>query len=92
MTNKQIVIWNLVAFAFIHLILEVALNMGSEIKTNAAAPVLIQYLISYWIISSKVEKKDKKSLIRYTWIVSLSVLAIRIVLGFVFFGAMMLAN
>ncbi len=86
MKNKQIVIWNLIAFGLIQCILEIALNSNSEIKTNPAYPVVMQYFISYWIIKSKIDKKDKPSLIKYTWLVSVSVFAVRVILGLIVFG------
>lgn len=83
MTNKKVVIWNLVAFGIIHFFLEVVSNVGSTMPNNIAFPVIIQYLISWWIIKPKIDKKDKNALIKYTWIVSLSVFAIRVLLGFI---------
>ena len=82
MTNKQIVVWNLVAFGAIHFILEVLLGAGTRGANNIAFPVVIQYLISWWIIKPQIGKKDKTSLIKYTWIVSISVFAVRVLLGF----------
>lgn len=86
MKNKQIVFWNLATFAVIHLILEVALTSGTGIRTNPAYPVVMQYIISYWIIKSKIDKKDKSDLIKYTWLVSISVFAVRVILGLIVFG------
>lgn len=76
MTNKQVVIWNLIAFAFIHLIIETITNAG-----NGSSRVVIQYLISYWIISGKIDSKNKVDLVKYTWIVSVCVFIARLVLG-----------
>lgn len=82
MTNKQIVVWNLIAFGVIHFILEVFLGAGTRGANNIAFPVVIQYLISWWIIKPQIDKKNKTSLIKYTWIVSISVFAVRVLLGF----------
>lgn len=86
MTNRQIVIWNLVAFAVIQFILEVVMSANSPVKTNVGAPVIIQYIISWWIIKSKINEKDKKDLIKYTWIVSICVFVVRVILGVIWLG------
>lgn len=86
MRNKKIVIWNLIAFGVIQFILEIALNSDSGIKTNPAYPVVMQYFISYWIIKSQIDKKDKPDLIKYTWLVSILVFAARVILGLIVFG------
>ena len=86
MNKKQIVIWNLVAFGVIHFILEVALGAGTRNPNNITLPVIVQYFISWWIIKPQIESKDKKSLIKYTWIVALSVFAVRVLLGLMLAG------
>lgn len=77
MTNKQVVILNLVIFAVLHLLLEAAVNTSR----NFGLPVVMNYLISYWIIKSQIHKRTKNELIGFTWLVSSIVLVIRILLG-----------
>ena len=90
MTNRQIVKWNLIIFACIHFVVEFVLSVDSgNVHHNVAAPVVFQYLISWWIIKGKIEQKSKEELIRYTWLVSICVLTVRIILGIVLFALML---
>ena len=82
MNKKQIVIWNLVAFGVVYYILLKAISVDIQNPYHIVSPVVIQYLISWWIIKPQIDKKDKTSLIKYTWIVSISVFAVRVLLGF----------
>lgn len=96
MTNKQIVVWNLVAFCAIYLILETALIVSTQSpnqiqSNNAGISTAWQYFISWWIIKPQIEKRDKRSLIKYTWIVSLSVYAVRLLLSFIFISLLAVA-
>ncbi len=84
LTKKQIVIWNLVGFEFIHFVLEVAASTASNSHHNIGAAVVINYLISYWIIKSQINKKSKKELIGYTWLIALVVFGVRVLLGVLF--------
>jgi len=84
LTKKQIVIWNLVGFEFIHFILEVAAATSGNSSNHMGAAVVINYLISYWIIKPQISKKSKKELIGYTWFIALLVLGARILLGIMF--------
>ena len=85
MTNKKIVIWNLIVFALIHVALEVLLADPQPYYVRpSSAPVVWQFFISYWIIQRKMNSiKSKTDLIAYTWIVSICVLAVRILLGII---------
>lgn len=84
LTKKQIVIWNLVGFEFIHFVLEVAASTSSNSHHNIGATVVINYLISYWIIKSQINQKSKKELIGYTWLIALVVFGARVLLGVLF--------
>lgn len=77
MTNRQVVVWNLVAFGVFHLFLEVAFG-------GSGAAVIANYVISYWIIESKIDEKSKPDLASYTWLVSGCVFIIRCILGAMF--------
>lgn len=82
MTNKQVVIWNLVAFSVVYFFVEVTLSIVvGNTNNNVAAPVFWQYLISWWIIKQRMDKMAKNELILYTWFVSISVLLGRMLLG-----------
>ena len=83
MNKKQIVIWNLVAFGVAYYILLKAISIDIQNPYHIVSPVVIQYLISWWIIKPQIDKKDKTSLIKYTWIVSLAVYLVRLLLGFI---------
>lgn len=85
MTNKKIVICNLIGFALLHLMLEVMLKDPQPYAHVSSAPVVWQFFISYWIIQRKMDTiKSKTDLIVYTWVVSVCVLAVRILLGVIF--------
>lgn len=77
LTKKQVVILNLVIFAVLYLLLEVMVSTSR----NIGLPVVMNYLISYWIIKSQIHKRTKNELIGFTWLISSIVLGIRILLG-----------
>ena len=83
MSKKQIVIWNLVAFGVAYYILLKAISINIQNPSHIVSPVVIQYLISWWIVKPQIDKKDKAYLIKYTWIVSLAVYLVRLLLGFI---------
>ena len=85
MTNKQVVTWNLIAFCVIYFFIEFIASIDSgNTHHNVAMPVMWQYFISWWIIKGQIDKKTKGELVGYTWLVSICVLAARILLGMVF--------
>ena len=82
MTNKQVVVWNLIAFSVVYFFIEVILSVETgNTHHNVAVPLFWQYLISWWIIKQKMDKMMKNELIRYTWLVSIGVLLVRILLS-----------
>ena len=89
MTNKQIVILNLIAFSVVYFFIEIILSIETgNTHHNVAVPVFWQYFISWWIIKQKMDNMMKKELIRYTWLVSIGVLLGRFLLGVLFFVLM----
>lgn len=84
LTKKQIVICNLVGFEFLHFILEVIATTPNNSSNHIGAAVVINYLISYWVIKPQIDKKSKKELIGYTWLIALFVLGTRALLGVMF--------
>lgn len=84
LTKKQIVIWNLVGFEFLHLCLEVIATASDNYSHSIGAAVAVNYIISYWIIKSQINKKSKKELIGYTWLIALIVFGVRVLLGVIF--------
>lgn len=87
MTNRQIVVWNLVAFAIVHFILEFVIRGANN---RIGAFVIVNYIISYWIVQPQIDKRHGVDLATYTWLVSGCVLIVRCMLGLVA-GLMMAA-
>lgn len=95
MTNEQVVKWNLIAFCAIYLIFELMLTVSTQDPSSAGrsagVAAAMQYLISWWIVKPQIKKRDKSSLIKFTWAVSFSVFVVRLLLSFVFVGLLLVA-
>lgn len=77
--NRTIVNWTLICFAIFHMLVEV-LNRNTY---NAGICVVIQFVISKFIIVHTSDLTKKKGLIGKTILVSLLVLFVRFVLGII---------
>ena len=78
---------NLVIFAVLHFFYAIA----TTTHTNPIAMrIFIQYWLSSWIIRKFLVKTkvDEDLIILYTWIVSIAVFGVRILLGILFFSLM----
>ena len=77
--NKTIINWTLVCFAIFHMLVEVLVGN----TYNAGISVVIQFIISKFIIVHTSDLTKKKGLIGKTILISLLVLFVRFVLGMI---------
>jgi hypothetical protein len=77
---------NLIIFAILHLFYVAAIASKTGTRANGGS-VIIQYLISAWILRKFVFKNDMDStkVALYTWGVSIAVFLARVLLGLLIF-------
>lgn len=85
--NKKSVKKTLILFAILHIIFTVLVSsiIGNDAKHTNMAPIVIQYIIAWYIIKPQFCKKTKKDIVNYSWSVAICIFVIGLILGAILF-------